>query len=172
MTTLTFPKHLKITIIFSQYNRISGGNRALFEYANRLHEMGHKVNLYVMARPSRWYRIDHWKRILNKTVSKIPPEEIDWMDNKLPINVLSFNSENLIPDSDILLATAWQTAEFAERFSNSKGKKFYFVQHQESLWTRKKDKAQKTYYMPFKKIVISTWLKIVLLENTKKKQNF
>ena len=61
-------------------------------------------------------------------------EEIDWMDNKLPIYVLSFNSENLIPDSDILLTTAWQTAEFVERFSDSKGKKFYFVQHHESLW--------------------------------------
>ena len=169
MTTLTLPKNLKITIIFGQYDRISGGNRALFEYANRLHEIGHNVNLYILAKPARWYKIDHWKRILNKTVSKIPPEEIDWMDNKIPINVLSCNSEKLIPDSDILLATAWQTAEFAERFSNSKGKKFYFVQHQESLWTRKKDKAQKTYYMPFKKIVISTWLKKVLLEKYQQK---
>ena len=169
MTTITLPKHLKITIIFSQYNRISGGNRALFEYANRLYEIGHNVNIYVMGRPLRWYRIDHWKRILNKTVFKLSPEEIDWMDNKIPINVLSCNSEKLIPDSDILLATAWQTAEFAERFSDSKGKKFYFVQHHESLWTRKKDKAKKTYYMPFKKIVISTWLKKILLEKYKQK---
>ena len=169
MTTLTLPKLLKITIIFGQYNRISGGNRALFEYANRLHEIGHNVKLYILARPARWYRIDHWKRILNKTVTKISSEEIDWMDNKIPINILSCNSENLIPDSDILLATAWQTAEFAECFSNNKGKKFYFVQHHESLWTRKKDKAQNTYYMPFQKIVISTWLKKVLLEKYQQK---
>ena len=169
MTSHTISKNLNITIIFGQYDRISGGNRALFEYANRLHEIGHNVKLYILARPTRWYRIDHWKRILNKTVEKISPEEIDWMDNKIPINVLSCNSEKLIPDSDILLATAWQTAEFAERFSNSKGKKFYFVQHQENLWTRKKDKAQKTYYMPFKKIVISTWLKEVLLEKYQQK---
>ena len=92
MTTLTLPKNLKITIIFSQYDRISGGNRALFEYANRLHEIGHNVNLYILAKPARWYRIDHWKRILNKTVAKISPEEIDWMDNKIPINILSCNS--------------------------------------------------------------------------------
>jgi len=169
MTSHTISKKLNITIIFGQYDRISGGNRALFEYANRLHAIGHNVKLYILARPTRWYRIDHWKRILNKTVEKISPEEIDWMDNKIPINVLSCNSEKLIPDSDILLATAWQTAEFAERFSNSKGKKFYFVQHQENLWTRKKDKAQKTYYMPFKKIVISTWLKEVLLEKYQQK---
>ncbi len=114
MTTLALPKNLKISIILGQYDRISGGNRALFEYANRLHETGHNVNLYILARPSRWYRIDYWKRILNKTVAKIPPKEIDWMDNKTPINILSYNSAKLIPDSDILLATAWQTAEFTE----------------------------------------------------------
>ena len=80
MSTHTLSKNLNITIIFSQYDRISGGNRALFEYANRLHAIGHNVKLYILARPTRWYRIDHWKRILNKTVEKISPEEIDWMD--------------------------------------------------------------------------------------------
>ena len=90
MTTLTLPENLNITIIFSQYDRISGGNRALFEYANRLHEIGHNVNLYILAKPARWYKIDHWKRILNKTVSKIPPEEIAWMDTTSPINGLTF----------------------------------------------------------------------------------
>lgn len=31
---------MKITFIISQYNRISGGNRILFEYANRLQDGG------------------------------------------------------------------------------------------------------------------------------------
>ena len=153
---------MKITFIVSQHNRISGGNRALFEYANRLQEMGNEVNIYVLAKPARWYRMDHWKRIINKTVIEVAPESIDWLENKIPINVLSYNDESLIPDSDILLATAWQTADFANRFSSRKGSRFYFVQHHESLWTRDKNKAQKTYDMPFKKLVISTWLKEVL----------
>jgi L-malate glycosyltransferase len=160
---------MKITFIVSQYNRISGGNRAIFEYANRLQLMGNTVNIYVLAKPARWYRIDHWKRIINKTVTEVVPETIDWLENKIPINVLSYNDENLIPDSDILLATAWQTADFVNRFSDSKGKKFYFVQHHESLWTREKNKAQKTYYMPFKKLVISTWLKEVLQDKYQQK---
>ena len=156
---------MKITFIASQYNRISGGNRALFEYANRLQEMGNEVNWYVIAKPARWYRIDHWKKIINKKVTLLPPETIDWLENRIPINVLSYNDERLIPDSDILLATAWQTADFVNRFPGSKGRKFYFVQHHESLWTREKNKAQNTYYWPFKKLVISTWLKEILRDN-------
>ena len=112
---------MKITFITSQYNRISGGNRALFEYANRLQAMGNEVNWYVLAKPARWYRIDHWQRIINKKVVLLPPETIDWMENKVPINVLSYNDEGSIPDSDILLATAWQTADFANRSPGSNG---------------------------------------------------
>ena len=155
---------MKITFILSQYNRISGGNRALFEYANRLQGMGNEVKIFVLAKPARWYRIDHWQRIITKTVAEIPPGSIDWLENKIPINVLSYNDERLIPDSDIIVATAWQTADFVNRFPDGKGKKFYFVQHHESLWTREKTKAQNTYYMPLKKLVISTWLKEILLE--------
>ncbi len=158
---------MKITFIISQYNRISGGNRILFEYANRLQDMGgggNEVRLYVMAKPAKWYRIDHWPRIINRTIAKLPPETIDWMENRIPLNVLSYNDVKLVPDSDILLATAWQTAEFANCFPDNKGRKFYFVQSDESIWAREKDKARKTYYMPFKKMVVSTQLKETLQE--------
>lgn len=136
----------------------------MFEYANRLKRMGHSVRWFVLAKPARWYRIDHWPRIFNKKVTVLPATVIDWLDNKIPIETLSVNDPSLIPDSDILLATAWQTADFSASFSENKGKKFYFVQHHESLWTRDKSKAQNTYHMPFKKMVISTWLKEILLE--------
>ena len=155
---------MKITFLSSQYARISGGNRALFEYANRLRQKGHLVRWFVLAKPTRWYRIDHWPRILNKKVSVLDPDVIDWMDNKIPIELLSVNDKSLIPNADILLATAWQTADFSASFPNEKGRKFYFVQHHESLWTRQKSKAGQTYRMPFKKIVISTWLKNILHE--------
>ena len=158
---------MKITFLASQYARISGGNRALFEYANRLKKMGHSVRWFVLARPARWYRMDHWPRIFNKKVSVLAPDVIDWMDNKIPIELLSVNDRSLIPNADILLATAWQTVDFSASFSEDKGKKFYFIQHHESLWAREKSKAQKTYYMPFRKMVISTWLKKILYEQYK-----
>ncbi|MEC9422784.1 MAG: glycosyltransferase family 4 protein [Nitrospinota bacterium] len=158
---------MKITFLASQYARISGGNRALFEYANRLKKMGHSVRWFVLGRPARWYRIDHWPRIFNKKISVLAPDVIDWMDNEIPIELLSVNDRSLIPNADILLATAWQTADFSSSFSEDKGKKFYFVQHHESLWTREKNRAQRTYYMPFRKMVISSWLKNILYEQYK-----
>ncbi|MBT5469863.1 MAG: hypothetical protein HOK41_04625, partial [Nitrospina sp.] len=155
---------MKITFLASQYARISGGNRALFEYANRLKKMGHTVRWFVLAKPARWYRVDHWPRFLNKQVTVLSPDVIDWMDNQVSIELLSINDESLIPESDILLSTAWQTADFSASFPDSKGEKFYFVQHHESLWTRDKSKAQQTYHLPFRKMVISTWLKDILKE--------
>jgi len=94
----------------------------------------------------------------------LSPDVIDWMDNQVSIELLSINDESLIPESDILLSTAWQTADFSASFPDSKGEKFYFVQHHESLWTRDKSKAQQTYHLPFRKMVISTWLKDILKE--------
>jgi L-malate glycosyltransferase len=155
---------MKITFIIGQYKRISGGNRILFEYANRLQERGNQVAIYSLAKPAKWYRIDHWKRIVNKEIKIIPPKAIDWLENTIPINELSCNHESLIPDSDILLATAWQTADYSNCLPCNKGAKFYLVQSDESIWAREKDKAYATYYMPFKKIAVSTWLKDILRE--------
>ena len=69
---------MKITFILSQYNRISGGNRALFEYVNRLKKMGHSVRLFVVAKPLRWYRIDHWPRIFNKPMAEAWAESVSF----------------------------------------------------------------------------------------------
>ena len=162
---------MKITFIIGQYKRISGGNRIIFEYANRLQKLGNDVNLYSLAKPAKWYRVDHWKRILNKKITIIPSEFIDWLENSIPINELSYNDEKLIPDSDILLATAWQTAYFANRLPNRKGNKFYLVQSDESIWAREKEKAHATYCMPFKKIVVSTWLKDIMKNKYQQEAN-
>ncbi len=118
----------------------------------------------VLAKPAQWYRIDHWPRFLNKEVTVLSPDVIDWLDNHIPIEILSINDESLIPESDILMATAWQTADFSSSCHEKKGKKFYFIQHHESLWTRNKSKAKKTYNLPFRRLVVSTWLKDILYE--------
>ena len=153
---------MKITFLLNQYKRISGGNRALFEYANRLKRRGHSVRWFVLTKPIKLYRVDQWPKIFKRKVTVLSPDVIDWLDNKIPIEILSVNDASLIPDADILVATAWQTANFSASLPLSKGEKFYFIQHHESLWAKDKSKAQKTYHLPLKKIVISTWLKEIL----------
>ena len=155
---------MEITILVGQYARISGGNRALFEYANRLGAVGHKINWIVIAKNFKPYRFDKKLKSWFKGVNTVKAETIDWMDNKIPIQILPNNDSKYIPEADILVATAWQTAEFAAKLSPAKGEKFYFIQHEESLWTRDKEKAERTYRFPSHKIVISTWLKKIMRE--------
>ncbi|MEE9259457.1 MAG: glycosyltransferase family 4 protein [Nitrospinaceae bacterium] len=155
---------MKITFLASQYARISGGNRALFEYANRLKAAGHEVRWIVLAKSYKGYRLDKKFMARVRGVSHLPPETIDWMDNSIPIEILPYNHSQYIPQADILLATAWQTADFAAGLPPENGNKFYFIQHHESLWTREKEQAEKTYRFPFRKMAISTWLKDILSE--------
>ena len=148
----------------NQYARISGGNRLLFEYANRLKKAGQEVRWFVLAKHIKWYRLD--KRIMAcvQGVTIMPPEVIDWVDNTIPIEILPANHPKYIPDADILVSTAWQTAEFVAKLSAVKGVPFYFILHYESLWARYKSRAVKTYDLPMKKLVISSWLKGMLKE--------
>lgn len=155
---------MKITFLVNQYARISGGNRALFEYVNRLKDMGHEMRWIVLAKPFKSYRLDKWLASKMKTLQVLPPETIDWLRNTVPIEVIPYNHEKFIPAADILIATAWQTAAYALTLPRDKGEKFYFIQHYESLWARDKENAEHTYNAPLQKMVISTWLKDTLSE--------
>ncbi len=54
-----------------------------------------------------------------------PPETIDWTDNTIPIEILPVNHPKYIPEADILVASAWQTADFAVKLPREKGVLFY-----------------------------------------------
>lgn len=155
---------MKITFLLPHV-RLSGGVRALLEYANRIFAMGNDVQIILPAEPHKWYRLDKTLKTLGKLPTILNPESVDWFDNKVPITLLPSSNTAFIPPADALIATAWQTAQFAARLPRNTGKKFYFIQHYESLWTRDKERAEQTYHLPFQKIVISNWLKQILVDN-------
>ena len=154
---------MKINLLLPHV-RISGGVKALLEYSNRLQNMGHIVRVFIPEKTPKWYRLDQRLKTRKEHSEILPPETVDWMNNHLAIEeFLEANSTN-IPDADIIIASAWKTAEFAKGLPPSKGKPFYFVQHYESLWTRDKTRAAKTYGLPMQMVTISTWLKNILKE--------
>ena len=155
---------MKITFLLPHV-KLSGGVKALLEYANRIYAMGHEVRIIVPAESHKWYRLGKKLSTLGKRPTALEPESVDWFDNKVPITLLPVNNAAFIPPADVLIASAWQTAEFAARLSKETGKKFYFIQHYESLWMRDKKRAEQTYRLPFQKIVISHWLKQILRDN-------
>ena len=98
----------------------------------------HQVNVVIPPEKIHWSRLKKFFQAKFKGIQTISPDEIDWFENKVPIWVLPNNDPGYVPSADILVATAWQTVEFAELLSADKGEKFYFGQHHDSLWSHNK----------------------------------
>lgn len=62
-----------------------------------------------------------------------------------------------IPDADVTVATAWQTAGAVNILPATKGARFYLLQSYET-WNGPKHKVDATWLMPMRKVVISKWL--------------
>ena len=144
-----------------------GGFKVAYEYANGLARRGHEVTVLhapmlrlgerspgrlarqslVYAgkalglaggyRPERWFRVDPRVRLAWK-----PSLHQRWVD-----------------PADALVATSWETAEWAARYPGDRGSKFYLIQHQESTFPgADPQRAMATWKLPFQKIVIARWL--------------
>ncbi len=140
---------LKINITMWGTER-TGGNRAIFEIANRLSDLNHNVIITTLTGDYSWFQLrakvncistlpnKRAFRIFNNIIrtyrkSRRRPEEspVFYMDRLLKmhfgtsLDLIPFIAEN-IPDCDINIAT-WYPTAFAVYFSN-KGKPYYIVQ--------------------------------------------
>ena len=128
--------------------------RAILTYADRLAGRGHDVEVVV---PERRRGGAFWRR-------PAPPRP-DWMPRcRARIRgVPRWDAEDL-PEADALVATAWQSAAPVAAAARSRGAKFYFVQHYESLYHGAPETVDATYRLPLRKIAISSWLREVMRE--------
>ena len=144
---------MKITFL-APHIRIAGGVRALLTYADRLAGRGHDVTVVVPAKRP-W--LAGWRNIRRQGPGWIPGfgARVRWVAGWDPAR---------LPDADVLIATAWQSADAVARAPGSAGAKFYFVQHYESLYHGEPARVDATYALPLTKIVISSWLKDIMKE--------
>jgi glycosyltransferase involved in cell wall biosynthesis len=63
-----------------------------------------------------------------------------------------------VPDGDLVIATWWETAEWVNRLSSSKGAKTYFIQGHEVFDNLHVERVKATWKLPLHKITISKWL--------------
>jgi GT2 family glycosyltransferase/spore maturation protein CgeB len=156
---------MKITFLAPHIN-ISGGVKIILGYANRLVKRGHRVTIVCP-------QLSFVKRNL-KGIPFVYPKEIamnlsnykpDWIDVTANIKYVPSYEQRYIPDADIVVATAWQTAPFVKDYSARKGRKFYLIQGYESEIFGSKEEVDRTFMYPVKKIVVATWLKVMLKEN-------
>jgi len=134
--------------------RIAGGVRAILAYADRLAARGHDTTLVVPARN----RVDAtWRNLRGAGPDWVPGfrGRIRWVATWTP---------ETLPEGDAVVATAWQSAGAAATAPSACGAKFYLVQHYESLYHGAPDAVDATYWLPLRKIVISTWLRELMRE--------
>lgn len=141
-----------------------GGFRIIYEYANRLAQRGHQVTLvhapYLRAdrRPT--------PRSLSVYVAKRlgvrgGPTPRAWF--ALAPSVQLFWCPSLagryIPDGDVVVATAWETAEWVALYPAAKGRKYYFIQDDGSIYPNATaDRVRRSYTLALTKLTISRWL--------------
>jgi glycosyltransferase involved in cell wall biosynthesis len=153
---------MRITFVLAAAD-LSGGNRVISIYAERLSVRGHSVTL--ISRPRRpvtlkdklmaWLRdqpmpenrrrwpshFDDLKGAKHRQISKYRPIAADD-----------------VPDADVIIATWWETAEWVAAMPASKGRKVYFIQHYEAHPGQDATRVDATWRLPMHKIIIAQWL--------------
>lgn len=154
---------MKINFILPENgNRPIGGFKVVFQYANKLVELGNEVSICFLNNlyPERTYKVNAvMKRGIKRVIKpNSASRRIDWfqLDERVHVhyNVI-FKSE--VPVADIVVATAVQTVDFVMLLNKKKGRKYYFIQNYET-WAYEKDKVNSTFSLPMTKIVIANWL--------------
>jgi glycosyltransferase involved in cell wall biosynthesis len=161
-------KPMKITFLLplAGTNPI-GGFKVTYEYANFLAARGHEVSVvhpavFRMDKPLGKIGLKAAVKTvlgylkLKRTGGYLPTA---WFKMRPEVKMLWVPSlaAKYVPDGDAVIATSWETAEWAAGYPKSKGVGFYLIQHYES-WSGPEERVIATWKLPLKKIVIAGWL--------------
>lgn len=155
---------MKITFVLPfDGRRPVGGVKVVYEYANHLVQRGHQVTLIHPAglylgvgQNDRWHR-NIVKYMLFALTRKYLPKKWFSLDSRVLVRWVPSLSECFVPEADVVVATAWETAERVAGYQQNRGQKHYLIQHVED-WCGDRDRVLNTWKLPLKKIVISRWL--------------
>ncbi len=139
-----------------------GGLKVVYEYANRLAK-SHVVRvvhpaLLLMDAPTSAYPkklLRYMQRAIDKSFS---PSKWFQLDPLVRLMWKFSLSEQHIPDSDVVIATAWQTAEWVRTYDARKGSKFYLIHDYEHYMVADQDTKKRmtaTYTVGMHNIVTS-----------------
>lgn len=152
-----------INIILPFATRVpGGGHKIIYEYANRLQERGHVVNLY---HPIYLKYLSHSRPLLVKFIGQYltSAHRPKWfnLSNKVNSYLIPFINNFFIKDADVIIATWWSTASPVNKLSSAKGNKYYYIQHYEN-WDGPVDKLHESYSMGLRNIITAPWLKEII----------
>ncbi len=147
----------------------SGNYKIVYEYANGLSRIGYEVAVahapYGRLGDRKFHtemlRIrEYWLRKIRLHGGYRPKS---WFSTERAVKLLWLPTLHFhwLPDADICVATSWETAEWLNTYPESKGKKFYLLQHLETHYRFSDEKRiEETWKLPMQKIVIAKWLQM------------
>ena len=157
---------MKVTFLSPPLN-LSGGNRVVAIYSEYLRAQGHEVLVVSTPHVSSGRLWRYLKRlgVAPPALATQPPSHQD----AFPVPRRMLDRERAVtdadvPDADVVIATWWETALWADRLSAAKGRKVYFIQHHEIFNFMPLDLVRSTYRLPLRKIVVAKWLARVMEE--------
>jgi glycosyltransferase involved in cell wall biosynthesis len=153
---------MKITFLLPTVS-LAGGIKVAALYAAALVRNGNQVVL--VSPPTQ--EIPLCRKIKSLLLGKgwpktprVPPSHLDGLGlDHRTLNTWRPIVDSDVPDADVVIATWWETAEWAAQLSPQKGAKVYFIQGYEVFPTMPAERVLATYRLPIKKIVIAKWLK-------------
>jgi glycosyltransferase involved in cell wall biosynthesis len=148
---------------------LTGGQRVIATHARGLQARGHEVEIVAPRhRPvaPRQYlkavlRKRAWPKGIRAEESHVGKADVAWrvLDRPRAIEASDVN------DADVIVATWWETAEWAARMPAGKGAPVHFIQGHEVFAhlgdlrrTSAADRVRAAYRLPMQKIVVSRWL--------------
>jgi glycosyltransferase involved in cell wall biosynthesis len=150
---------MKITFVIFPPN-LSGGNRVIAIYADKLRKRGHEVDCVIPALYLGWREVLQTK-LLGRCLSMgNGRNHFDHLG--VPYRVAQTPRD--VPDADVVISTWWETAEYVETLPDRCGRKAYFVQHHEVFDYLPVDRVRATYRFDQKKIVVASWLRDLMEE--------
>jgi len=154
---------MRVTFILNSFPRLPiGGYRVVYEYSNKLVELGHSVSVVHcrsvggLAGPRGIRAVRTRLAYFYRSIAKTRPA---WqrIDPRVRFLFVPEPAERLIPDGDAVFATSWALSDHVLGYGPKKGKKCYLFQHYET-WSGPKDRVDAAWKAPFNKVVISKWL--------------
>ncbi len=161
---------MKVAFVLPHYPWLPVGLfSVVYSHANQLAARGHNVTLIhayqlrqvIVAPPDNWKTMRNTWRTLRHWWRRNHPPKF-WMPISPAVQITFLAGEPspvAIPDSDLVIATSFSTAEYVQEYPTSKGTKCYLVQGYET-WESNETKVKELWRNEtLKKIVVSQWLK-------------
>lgn len=149
---------MKIQIVLPlDFRHPIGGYAVAYEYANQLEARGHDLEV-VHLQPDRWQRLREHPRSELRQELRLRRRGPEWYSLSCRVRVRTVRAlGRSTRTADVVLATAWQTAEAVVRSGVELPRGYYLIQHDE-VWSGDPERVHKTWRLPLTKIVISGWL--------------